>query len=117
MNKIYNDFEIDFDDDFEIVDTTTLTMCLCDGYRHIPEAIDGSIFPSIFNATDIKQLDIIVDKKLSIYKELKQLNLYVTGSGSALISVINYCNKNDITLMLYHYDNYTTNYYTQKVIH
>ena len=116
MNKIYNDFEIDLNDDFEIVDTRTLSMCLCDGYRHIPNAIDGTIFPSIFNATDIQQLDIIVDKKLSIHKKLKQLNVYVTGSSSALISVINYCIKNNISLTLYHYDNYTTNYYSQEVI-
>lgn len=48
------------------------------------------------------------------YRDI-ELDVYVTGLTVALVEVINFCSLYDIKLVLYHYDKYTKNYYTQDV--
>ena len=88
------------------------TMCLCEGRHDIPQAVDGAIFPSIVNPTDINALQRIVREKL---ENVTHLKLYVTGLTVALIEVINYCSLYDIELTLYHYNRDTNDYYEQIV--
>lgn len=90
----------------------TKTMCLCEGRHDIPQAVDGAIFPSVVNPTDINALQRIVREKL---ENVTKLDLYVTGLTVALIEVINYCSLYDIELKLYHYNRDTDSYYTQDV--
>lgn len=88
------------------------TMLLCEGRHDIPQAIDGAIFPSVVNPTDINALQRTVREKL---ENVTHLKLYVTGLTVALIEVINYCSMFDIELTLYHYNKDTNNYYAQDV--
>ena len=87
-------------------------MCLCEARHDIPQAVDGAIFPSVFNPADINALQRIVREKL---ENVTHLKLYVTGLTVALIEVINYCNIYDIDLKLYHYNRNTNDYYEQIV--
>jgi len=89
---------------------TELTLELCVG-RHQTPATD-SIFPNIVNPFDFEQMEEIVKNKLEL---CKKLNLYVTGLTTALITVVNYCNNNNIDLTLYHYNKDTDSYVEQKI--
>ena len=104
--------------------TITLNMGLCEGRHEIPQVTDGYIFPSEVNPTDINSLRRIAwnklcttytNKGLDIDVDMPVLHLYVTGLTVALVEVINVCKKLDITLILYHYNRETGDYYTQHV--
>jgi len=89
---------------------TELTLELCAG-RHQTPATD-SIFPNTVNPFDFKQMEVIVKNKLMF---CKKLDLYVTGLTTALITVVNYCNNNNIELTLYHYNKDNDGYVEQKI--
>ena len=91
---------------------STKTMSLCKDRHDIPQAVDGAIFPSVVDPTDINALQRIVYEKL---ENITNLELYVTGLTVALVEVINYCSVYDIELKLYHYNRDTDSYYTQDV--
>lgn len=89
-------------------------MSLCRGRHEIPQATDGSIFPSNVNPLDVDGLERFASRQLIGY-HCKRLNLYVTGLTVALVAVINVCRKEGIELTLYHYDRESNSYYPQKV--
>ena len=104
--------------------TITLNMGLCEGRHEIPQVTDGYIFPSEVNPTDIdglrrtacnKLCTTYTNKGLHIDEDMPILHLYVTGLTVALVEVINVCKKLDITLILYHYNRETGDYYPQNV--
>lgn len=105
--------------------TITLNMGLCEGRHEIPQVTDGYIFPSEVNPTDIYGLritawnnlyELYTNKGLDFDVDMPVLHLYVTGLTVALVEVINMCKKLDITLILYHYNRETNDYYPQYVI-
>ena len=91
---------------------------------HKFENIEGCIFNK--ELRDVKNMYYM---KLSIKKAIDalmkrhdireyrdiELDVYVTGLTVALVEVINFCSLYGIKLVLYHYDKYTKNYYTQDV--
>lgn len=85
---------------------------LFEGRHELPGVYNYVFDYSIEDVTDIsairKQVSNILDEESSVA-------LYVTGLTVALVEVINYCNENGVDLILYHYDRYSKQYYTQKI--
>lgn len=92
----------------------TLKLGLCAG-RHTIEGIQGYIFESIEDVTNIGALFNEAYAKL---KELEdgKLELYVTGLTVALIEVLNACKFLNIKVELYHFNRETNSYFKQNVI-
>lgn len=92
--------------------------------RHKFEDIEGCIFNRelrdvknmYYMQMSIKKAVDALMKRHGIreYRDI-ELDVYVTGLTVALVEVINFCSLYDIKLVLYHYDKYTKNYYTQDV--
>lgn len=90
-----------------------LRVALCQGRHDIPQATDGSIFPSVVpDPTDINGLR---NRAEMVLKDAESVDLYVTGLTVALVEVIKYCIDKDITLTLYHWNTATNDYYPQEV--
>lgn len=87
-------------------------MALCAGRHEIPEAVDGAIFDSVIDPTNLQVLNNTCKERL---KDCYKLDLYVTGLTVALVSVINFCVANHIGLRLWHYNRDTNDYYSQIV--
>lgn len=87
-----------------------LKMGLCQGRHEIP--VTGYIFEKDVNPTDLEGMNRQVHVAL---KDCNGLDLYVTGLSVALVTVINYCCKNHIAMILWHYDRETGKYYSQPV--
>ena len=82
-------------------------MTLCESRHEIPQAIDGGIFPNeITDPMNMLGLYKTAKTRLDPMKKdgMKVLNLYVTGMSTALVTVVNYCLKNNVTLVTWHYD-------------
>jgi len=90
-----------------------LILGLCEGRHILPESVSGYIFPQSVNPTDLVEMDKTCHEKL---KNCDHLKLYVTGLTVALVTVINYCCRNHIYLILYHFDRESGSYYTQLVL-
>jgi len=88
-----------------------MKLGLCEG-RHPIEGIEGYVFTSTLDPTDIQGMSKACHDKLW---NCSGLDLYVTGLTVALVTVINYCCHNHIPLTLWHYDRDTGDYYPQKV--
>ena len=86
---------------------------LCKGRHNIADVSDY-IYPIIVDPTNLFELDKIATTYV-LNLQIDSLDLYVTGLSVALVSVINICNKFNINLTLWHYDNTTNNYYPQRV--
>ena len=85
---------------------------LCEGRHQMP--VEEYIFPQVVeNPFDFHGLEKIVHEKL---KDVKELDLYVSGLTPVLVTVINYCVYNAISLTLYHYDINSGKYVPQKLI-
>lgn len=125
---------------------TTLNMCLCKGRHEIPQAVEGSVFPTVIeNMTETEMLEDYAFRKLwnACFKKYKagecgylrvadswdgydetqleidedvKLNLYVTGLTVALIAVLNVCRKEGIKVTLYHYNTESGDYFPQEVL-
>ena len=89
-----------------------VSMALCEGHHEIPEAIDGSIFGSTLNPTDVAGMEAEAKEQLGY---VRKLNLYVTGLTVALVAVLNVCREKHIAVTLYHFDRETGSYYPQEV--
>lgn len=119
----------------------TLKMSLCEGYRPVPEAVDGPIFHhNIMDPMDQKALDqtaydgiwfaaMVHDKKGEwgyidvdngkmeyILDPYLSLDLYVNGSPIELITVLNVCRREEIHITIYQYDNGTNSYFKQELL-
>jgi len=76
--------------------------------------VEENIFDKdIEDVTDVKRMYDIVAEKL---KNVKELEVYVTGLTVALGAVISYCIDNLIPLTLYHYDKESNSYYPQVIL-
>jgi hypothetical protein len=90
---------------------------LCESRHPIPEAVDGAIFPHTVALFDFISLFMVVLAKFLLYdKTTMRLNVYVSGATSALVEVINYCDINQIPLILLHYDRDKQTYHPQPVM-
>lgn len=82
-------------------------MELCSGRHEIGQATDGAIFAhEIADPMNAIKLYVAAKKRLDPLRDqgMKVLNLYVTGMSTALVTVINYCHRNNVTLVTWHYD-------------
>lgn len=95
-------------------DMRTASMALCAGRHSIPDTVDGAVFDSITNPTDVSGLEAGAISRLS-GSHIDLLNLYVTGLTVALIATINACKRLGIVVVLYHYDRDTGRYCRQYV--
>lgn len=95
-------------------DMRAASMALCAGRHSIPDAVDGAIFDSITDPTDVSGLEAEAISRLS-GSHIDLLNLYVTGLTVALIATINACKRLGIVVVLYHYDRDTGRYCRQYV--
>lgn len=99
---------------YQIVTYCEVSMSLCRGTHCIPEAVDGNIFDTDINPLAVDELEKSAMRTLT-KMSVTHLNLYVTGLTVALVAVINACKRLNISLVLYHYDRETEEYYPQKV--
>lgn len=84
---------------------------LCEGRHQMP--VEEYIFPQVVeNPFDFSELEKVVHEKL---KDVKELDLYVSGLTPVLIAVVNYCVYNAISLTLYHFNLSTEEYVPQKL--
>ena len=89
---------------------------MCKGRHEMP--VNKYIFGyTIRHPSNVKRLDALVEKKFQQLNIMPydEILLYTTGLKVALISIINYCKKNNIKLTLMHYDKYAHRYYKQVV--
>lgn len=84
---------------------------LCQGRHDIP-GVEEYIYPTEVDPTDLPGLRHQVHESL---RDCGSVDLYVTGLTVALVEVINYATKNNISLTLWHYNRDTGNYYSQSV--
>ena len=92
--------------------------------RHDFNNIEGYIFnKEIRNVKNMYYMQLSIKKAIDAlmkrhdireYRDI-ELDVYVTGLTVALVEVINFCSLYGIKLVLYHYDKYTKDYYTQDV--
>ena len=77
-------------------------MVLC-AARHSHPAIDG--LPAVF-ANDIDPMDFNNLMRIAAHKlkNIKTLDLYVTGLTPALVAVLNVCMRDSISCTLWHYN-------------
>ena len=97
---------------------TNIKLGLCQGRHEIP-GVTKYIFPNtITDVTDVKGLEEHAYLYIKNVAEDKDTNidLYVTGLTVALVAVINACVLlSDVTLTLWHFNNATGEYYSQRV--
>jgi hypothetical protein len=86
---------------------------LVQGRHEIPN-IDGYVFSEIPNEK-IFDYEYMESQALDRIQGLKKLDLYVTGLTSALVIVLEICQKHDISLTLWHYDVSTGGYIPQII--
>jgi hypothetical protein len=87
-------------------------MGLCEGRHQMP--VEEYIFPQVVeNPFDFSELEKVVHEKL---KDVKELDLYVSGLTPVLIVAVNYCVFNGIETTLYHFDINSGEYVPQKLI-
>lgn len=93
-----------------------ISLGLCQGRHSIPR-VQNYIFTQ-----EVKPLDIdglTRQAVITLYNLKKQgittINLYVTGLTVALVAVINAAITHGITLILWHYDRESGNYYPQEL--
>lgn len=110
LEVVGDDFQI-IKEDKKIKKMKKMKLGLCEG-RHPIEGIEGYVFTSTLNPTDISYMSQVCHERLEF---CNGLDLYVTGLTVALVTVINYCCQNYIPLTLWHFDRDTGDYYPQKV--
>lgn len=115
----------------------TLNLALCEGRHEIPEATHGSIFGAEISPKFIAKPALLEDYAFSrIWSACERnglvespcdesegcrivggvhLNIYVTGLTIALVSVLNVCRDEGISVTLYHFNRETGEYYPQSI--
>lgn len=84
----------------------------------MPEEVEGSIFPETVDPTELLRLRATCKRSLDaavLANGYKYLVCYVTGLSVALVEVINWCTRNNIHLVLMHFNRETGEYYPQEV--
>ena len=118
-----------------------INMELFNGRHALPQPVDGAVFSSEVDPTNLVQLEgisfnsiwSICDSKgftetviredpdgreeyVRVISRGVHLNLYVSGLTVALIATLNQCRRENITVTLWHYNRETGEYYPQPVI-
>lgn len=83
---------------------------LCKGRHQTPA--NEAIFENTINPTNICKLDYVAWQKIHRYEAIE---LYVTGMTPALIAVLNIAAREHISVVLWHYDRETGEYFSQVV--
>lgn len=91
-----------------------MKYALCKGRHTFPKDCVGYIFPHHVDPTDLKRLNKEMENRFT--KVPYRLDVYVTGLTVALVTVINYCFKHNVWLVLWHYNSDTGSYYPQSVL-
>ena len=92
-------------------------LALCESRHPMPAEVEGSIFPETVNPTELLRLRATCKRSLdsALAGGIKYLVVYVTGLTVALVEVMNYCHRNNVHLVLMHYNRETGEYYPQEV--
>lgn len=92
-------------------------LALCESRHPMPEEVEGSIFPETVDPTELLRLRATCKRSLdsALAGGIKYLVVYVTGLTVALMEVVNYCHRNNINLVLMHFNWETGEYYPQEV--
>lgn len=93
-------------------------LALCESRHPMPEEVEGSIFPETVNPTELLKLRATCERSLDkviLANGYKYLVCYVTGLTVALVEVINWCRRNNVNLVLMHFNRETGGYYPQEV--
>lgn len=91
-----------------------MKLALCKSRHRFPRDCRGFIFEhEIKEPYNLPYLDWCVRKRFT--KPPYRIDVYVTGLTTALVAVINYCYKNNVWLVLWHYRAETKEYYPQSV--
>ena len=90
-------------------------VALCAGRHDIPQAKDGYIFSEVVDVTDPLKLEAVAIRRI---RELRcgYIDIYVTGLSVALIAALNAARRLDVSVVLYHYNRETGEYFSQGVI-
>ena len=101
-------------------------VSLCLARHNMPEAVDGSIFPTQVDPLNVEGLE--EEAFMQIHQLIKmhnihEVHLYVTGLSVALLAVINAWHtykkmspNNPAQLICYHYNRDDNTYYAQTII-
>lgn len=90
-----------------------MKLGLIRGRHEIAEVEDYIFDNAIEDVTNLAAMTEVVANKL---RNIKSLDLYVTGLTVATTTVVKYCIDNDIELTLYHYNTATNTYYSQVIV-
>ncbi len=98
------------------MENNKINLGLCQGRHSIPQVTEY-IFTQEVNPLDVDGLTR--QAVTNLFKLKKQgvttINLYVTGLTVALVAVINAAITHGITLILWHFDRESGNYYPQEL--
>lgn len=100
------------------VTVNCVRLALCESRHPMPDEVEGSIFPETVNPTELLRLRATCKRSLDaavLANEYKYLVCYVTGLSVALVEVINWCTRNNIHLVLMHFNRETGEYYPQEI--
>ena len=90
-----------------------MKLGLIRGRHEIAEVKDYIFNEAISDVTDLATMTKVVADKL---RNIKSLDLYITGLTVATTTVIKVCIDNDIELSLWHYDTATNTYFEQPIL-
>lgn len=95
-----------------IIAEDIINVALCESRHEIPQAVNGSVFPENIDPTDFNAMACLCEYALNpaLNVGVQQINLYVTGLSSALLTVVNYCRERNVKLITYHYNRETGDY-------
>lgn len=92
---------------------TVARAVLCEN-RHAIEGVEDNIFPAMVNPVDVNKLETLAYLKIKSL-QCTTLHLYVTGLTPALIATLNAARALNVTVVCWHYNKYTNDYFSQLV--
>lgn len=115
-----------------------LKLGLISGRHEMPADIEGFVYETVQDPTDVKALtDFASERLIKLFPDVEvgltylpnqadytdivickrgHLDLYVTGLTVALVAVLNACRCLGIQVTLYHYNRDTGTYFSQPVL-
>lgn len=99
--------------EYAVLCNSEIHVALCDSRHEIPMAVNGSVFPEVIsNPMGFNALYGMCAEALdaAVNNGVNRINVYVTGLTPALLTLINYCHDNGVTLITWHYDKVNGDY-------
>ena len=96
-------------------DVHVAQVALCAGRHEIPQAVDGCIFETVADPTDVMGMYYHAVEYFC-KNGVEYVDIYVTGLTTALIATLNAAAVRDIKVTLMHYDRATGEYFPQEVM-